>query len=358
VLVESGATEATAEGADGTSATSAASQGNRGVTIDAACKVADVVGTFSAGVNSKSTTVARINAKNVSKAMHVGVLASRDGDSANSMLCMLGVTTVKIVGPAAPNNTVYADLSDGKNGAGTTTKPTTATEVVVLGQVLSASPALSNAASDAENNVMCVISSTSTQRDGADEQTERVTTAKLNFELNKKIADQANDGGADGLVDGVARLKVKGPAAVGFKKASGGLEEGTVAVLCSHASSKMLQFGADSAVDARRPLTPSAMLVVVRDSGEGADATYRLQHAEDDASWLRVGKDGAIDGAGNPDTDETLFTTTIHETGAISLTSVLAGKVIGVRADGGLELLDDAAGAGAKFTPFRREMAL
>ena len=351
-----------------------------GITVDASCKVGHIVGAFPSGKGSKSTTISRLGAATAAHAVHIGVLSSRDGDAASSMLCMMGVTKVKVCGPVRANDMVYAHTSPGKEGCGTTTAPTAAGVVmVVVGRVLTASAELRAADADDENNVLCAISTGSSDKEVA-----KVTTAKLRVELKKTIADHVKDN-VGGLANGIASLGVAGgearnaaaaaaaaaageaeakaaagaPAQIAFQKVNG-LDDGAVAVLCSHTSKKMLQVVAaaeDSGrINASGPLTPAAMFVVVSGENEG---TVRLQHAEDDSCWLRIGKDGVVDGAGDPDADETLFIVEKNADGSISLKSVAAGKMVAVGEDGvvAAAAADSASADGATFTAYQRMLA-
>jgi len=268
---------------------------------------------------------------------------------------------------------------DGGGGA-----PAAASLCIVIGRVVTAGTLLRDAGADVESDVLCVIST-----GGADEQMAKVTTAKLRVELNKKIADHVKDGSSNvtvgGLTNSMTTLVVgknsatnkqqtiagaaagaAGADSIAFQKVDG-LEDGTVTVLCSHSSTKMLQVAGEGNVNvnvnASGTLSPSAMFVVVSsvegDGDGGGPQGVRLQHAEDDACWLRVGKDGAVDAEGDPDAEETLFVVTTHADGSLSLKSVAAGKVLAVGKDGvvaAAEGADDVAGS-TKFTAYQRLLA-
>ena len=85
----------------------------------------------------------------------------------------VGVTTVKVCGPVHANDTVYVDVSPGKEGCGTTIDPASAAASsgpsIVIGRVLTASAKVWDAAADDENDVLCAIST-----GGTDEQTAKV----------------------------------------------------------------------------------------------------------------------------------------------------------------------------------------
>ena len=210
---------------------------------------------------------------------------------------------------------------------------------------------------------------------------QQVTTAQLRNEFNQKVADHVKEN-VGGLTNGMATLavgkKVQQPAAGGIEIASvadniafqkvDGLVDGTVAVLCAHSSTKMLQVtrggggtedgsddGGSFTINACGALAPSAMFVVVTDDNSGG--TIRLQHAEDDACWLRVAQDGAVDGAGDPELEETVFTAVKNGDGTLSLLSAAAGKALTVGKDGVVTLADDGLGDDTKFTIYQRRIS-
>jgi len=351
-----------------------------GFAVDIACVPGHIVGTFN---TSAGVRVERVTAANLDTAQHIGVLKA-------SMVCMLGATAVKVRGPGKPGQNIYVDTSEDSSGCGVTTAPDDEAKQLVIGQVLAAPASAADCGADVENTVTAILSSGGSGRSQS-KKAQVLATAVMRYKLKQTIADHlekqdssggggGGGGGADADATAVALEAMKvaiedtepAPADPGSQMAKspepatteeearqppvvfqkvGSLEDGMVALLCSHSTMKTLRFCEDgTSVDGNGGLSPTSMMVVY----EAGGSDYRLQYAADDFSWIRAKADGTVDCLGNPEDDETLFTAKTNADGGILLLSPSTGKFVSVSKSGAVEMADGAQKEASQFTVYQR----